>query len=159
MDKRIIFRILILLLLVANGCAGISTYPARSNDPQGIRVYPQKIYLFVDHEKKESKIISLPDIKSAYDIKPWSFLAKHDFKITITDAQVQELTSNQDSSAALSLLQKIVELAETAAKGEVIPGGKASALIDFTSDFGLDSGIYELDENGVFKRVSTKPKS
>jgi hypothetical protein len=156
MNRLITFFTLILSLLVVSGCAGISTYPAQSKDPQGIRVYPQRIYLLVDKEKNVSKIISLPDMKSAYDVKPWSFLSKHDFNIKIEDAQVKDLTSNQDSSAALSLLQKIVEVAAEAAKGGITTGGKAVALIDFASSFGLESGIYELDEAGVFKLASPK---
>ena len=147
---------LILSLLVVSGCAGISTYPARPNEPHGIRVYPQKIYLLVDKDSKSSKLVSLPDIKNGYDVKPWSFLSKHDFTIKIDEAQIKELISNQDSSAALSLLQKIVELAGEAAKEAVKAGaaaGKAAADIDIKSSFGFDTGIYEMSETGMFKRV------
>jgi hypothetical protein len=108
----------------------------------------------VDKEKKAGKIVSLPDIKNAYDVKPWSFLSKHDFSIKIQDAQVAELASNQDSSAALSLLQKIVELAGQAAMEAAKVGGKAVADVDCPSSLGLDTGIYELSESGIFKRVN-----
>ena len=145
---------LILLLLVGSGCAGIKTYPARPNEPHGIRVYPQKIYLLVDKEKNVSQLVSLPDIKNAYDIKPWSILSKHDFTIKIEEAQVKELESNQDSSAALSFLQKIVELAaKTAEKAMEEGAGRAVADVKFGSSLGFDTGIYELSETGTFKKV------
>ncbi len=155
MKKRIGWCALVFLSLAFIGCAGISTHPARPNQPNGIRVYPQRIYLLVDKEGKSSKLVSLPDLKNAYDVKPWSFLSKHDFTIKIEEAQVKELTSDQDSSAALSLLQKIVELAGEAAKegAKAAGGGKAVADIDIRSSLGFDTGIYELSETGVFKKV------
>jgi hypothetical protein len=156
MEKITISCALVLTFMVIGGCAGMSTYPAHPNEANGIRVYPQKIYLLVDKESKSSKLISLPDVKNAYDVKPWSFLSKHDFTIKIEDAQIKELTSDQDSSAALSLLQKIVELAgevaKEAAKGG--SGGKAVADIDFKSSLGFDTGVYELTEKGMFVKVS-----
>lgn len=155
MGKLIVSCAIISSLLIAVGCAGISTYPARPKDPYGIRVYPQKIYLLVDQEKNVSQLLSLPDVKNAYDIRPWSFLSKHDFTIKIEEAQVKELSSDQDSSAALSLLQKIVEVAgkvaEKAAAG--LAEGKAVADVKFASSLGFSTGIYELTETGMFKRV------
>ena len=155
MKKLTVCGALITLLLVAGGCAGISTNPASPNQANGIRIYPQKIYLLVDKDSKVSKLVSLPDGKNAYDVKPWSFLAKHDFTIKVEEAQIKELTSNQDSSAALSLLQKIVELAGEAAKeaATAAGGGKAVADIDIKSSLGFDTGIYELTETGMFKSV------
>lgn len=157
MKKLIVCCALVSLSLVVNGCAGISTRPASLNQANGIRIYPQKIYLLVDEEKKSSKFISLPDIKNAYDVKPWSVLSKHNFTIKIEEAQVKELSSNQDSSAALSLLQKMVELAADVAKEaakEAKDTGRAVAQIDIGSSLGFKTGIYELSETGVFKRVS-----
>lgn len=147
MKKLILCCALIIALIVVSGCAGISTYPARSNEPRGIRVYPQKIYLLVGDNK--SKFVSLPDVKNGYDIKPWSFLSKHDFNIKIEEAQLKELTSNQDTTAALSLVQKIVELAAKAAE----PGIKALPVGELESSFGFHPGIYELSETGLFKKV------
>ncbi len=146
---------LVVSLSMVSGCAGISTNAARSNEVHGIRVYPQKIYLLVDKEKNTSQLVSLPDIKNAYDIKPWSFLSKHEFTIKVEEAQVKELSSHQDSSAALSLLQKIVDLAAKAAEkaaGEMAEG-RAVADVKFGSSLGFATGIYELSETGVFKKV------
>jgi hypothetical protein len=133
----------------------MSTYPASPNEPHGVRVYPHKIYLLVDKGSNKSKLVSLPDLKNAYEVKPWSFLSKHEFKITIEGGHVKELTSNQDSSAALTLLQKIVELT-----AEKIPSG-AKAMVDsevIDSSFGFETGIYELTETGVFKKMDISPK-
>jgi hypothetical protein len=159
MKKLIVCCALVISLLVVSGCAGISTYPGRTNEPHGIRVYPQKIYLLVDKQQNSSKLVSLPDVKNAYDVKPWSFLSKHDFIIKIEEAQVKELTSNQDSSAALSLLQKIVELAAEAAKeaAKIEGGGRAVADIDIKSSLGFETGIYELSETGMFNKVKVSP--
>ena len=160
MKKVMVSCTLISFLLIVNGCAWISTYPARPHNPRGIRVIPQKIYLFIDG--KNNKLVSLPDLKNAYDVKPRSFLAKHDFTITIEAAQTKQLISNQDSTAALALLQKIVELAAAAANP--LPGGRengsASAKIDIDlqeSSFGFATGIYELSETGLFKKVALSP--
>lgn len=164
MKKLIVCCALILALLVVSGCAGICTYPARPNQARGIRVYPQKIYLLVASDGK-SKFVSLPDAKNGYDIKPWSFLSKHDFNIKIEEAQVKELDSKQDSSAALSFLQKIVEVAgkvaekaaEAAAEGVAMaarPSPKAMAVIENPSTYGFAPGIYELTETGEFKKVN-----
>lgn len=138
--------------LALGGCAGVS---------HGIKIYPQKVYLLVDKEKSVSKIVTLPDIKNGYELKPWSFLSKHDFTIKIEEAQIKELSSNQDSTAALALLQKIVEvggqLATEALKAAAPVAGKAVANIDLGSAFGLETGIYELDEMGQVRRVSPPP--
>ena len=127
-------------------------------DWYGDKVYPQRMYLLVDASKNISRLVSLPDIKNGYEIKPWSFLSKHDFTIKVQEAQITELSSNQDSSAALSLFQKIVEVAGPLA-AEALKGaaGKAVADIDLASAFGLQTGIYELDETGRLKRVADYP--
>jgi len=134
--------------LALSGCAGLST---------GVKVYPQKVYLFVDQTKNVSKILTLPDLKNSYLVQPWSFLSKHDFTIKIQEGQMTELTSNQDSSAALALLQKIVEVAGDLAKASAAAAGAAGvavADVDFPSSFGLETGIYELNESGKFSLVS-----
>jgi len=162
MKQLIVCCIFILALLGVSGCAGVTTYPALPHEARGIRVYPQKIYLLVS--KTESKFISLPDPKNGYDIKPWSFLSKHEFNIKIEEAQVKELDTKQDSSAALSLLQKVVEVAgkaaekaaETAARAAVTadgPESRAMAVVKNDSIYGFEPGIYELTEKGEFKKV------
>jgi len=152
MKKLIVCCVLTISLLVVSGCAGIHTYPARSNEPRGIRVYPQKVYLLVGGAN--SKLVSLPDVKNGYDVSPWAYLSKHDFTIKIEEGQLTELTSNQDTSGALSLIQKVVELAAQAAQ----PGLRTFSTTDIPLNLGLDSGIYELSETGVFKKVKVEQK-
>jgi hypothetical protein len=154
--KLIICCTLIVSLLVISGCAGMSTYTALPNEPRGVRVYPPKIYLLVDKDKTKCKLVSLPDFKNAYDVKPWAFLSKHDFTIKIEGGKITELTSNQDTSAALTLLQKLAELAAEKAPGPKGPEPSAIELDDVT--FGFESGIYELTEAG-FKKVHLVPEN
>src|SRR5258705_12899993 len=116
MRSRQVFNILVFVAVLAiGGCAGIS---------HGIKIYPQEIYLLVDKPSNQSKLLSLPDIKNGYEVKPWAFLSKHEFTVKIADAQVQEVTSNQDSTASLALLQKIVEVAGNLAT-EAVKAGAA----------------------------------
>lgn len=145
-----------ILLLIISGCAGMSTYTALPNEPRGVRVYPQKIYLLVDKEKNKSKMISLPDFKNAYDIKPWAILSKHNFTIKIEGGNITELTSDQDTSAALTLLQKIAELA---AEKAPVPKGLGAAAVELDeATFGFETGIYELTDAG-FKKVRLAPEN
>jgi hypothetical protein len=143
--------IILIALVSLNACAGVS---------HGIRIYPQKVYLFVDAKKDSARILTLPDIKNAYEVKPWSFLSKHDFSVKLAEAQVTELSSNQDSTAALALLQKIVEIAgelggealKAAIEGaKAGKGAKPVADVDLGSALGLQSGIYEFNEKGLVK--------
>lgn len=62
-----------------------------------------------------------------------------------------ELASDQDSSAALALRQKIVEVGGELAKASAAAAGIAVADVDIASSFGLETGIYELDETGKFR--------
>jgi hypothetical protein len=149
---------LIISILVISGCAGLSTYSALPNEPpRGVRVYPPKIYLLVDKDKKQSKVICLPDFKNAYDVKPWTFLAKHDFTIKMAGGNVTELTSNQDTSAALALIQKMAELVAAGAAGAAGAKGMGPGEVTLEeATYGFESGIYELTEAG-FKKVTLAP--
>jgi len=142
----------IAVLLTVCGCAGIS---------HGVKVYPQKVYLFVhndpsDSSKSASKIVSLPDIKNGYEIKPWSFMSKHTFTVKVAEAQVTEVTSDQDSTASLALLQKIVEVGGQLGLEALKQGAAAKAVaeIDMGSSLGLSSGVYEFNEMGKLQKVS-----
>jgi hypothetical protein len=150
--KRAIALVSVIFSLVGiAACAGITN---------GVRIYPQKVYLFVDKDKGVSKVLTLPDLKNSYQVLPWSFLSKHNFVVKVQEGQVTELSSDQDSSGAIALLQKIVEVggdlakAQLAAAAKGVATGTAVADIDFTSSFGLETGIYELGEFGKFVAVS-----
>lgn len=145
--------IFLLLFLSVASCASVS---------HGVKIYPQKVYLFVDANANSSRILTLPDIKNGYDVKPWSFLSKHDFTMKVTEGQVSEITSNQDSSTALALLQKIVEIAgelgaealkQAAEAAKAAKVAKPVADVEIASSLGLSTGIYEFDEKGLLKRL------
>jgi hypothetical protein len=131
------------------GCSGISTYRAEKGGAvRGVRVYPAKVYLFVGD--KTSKLVSLPDYENAYDVKPWAFLAKHDFNIKMADGLVTEMDVKLDSTASLALIQKAADLAAAAARGIAT----AVSEEDLAGTFGLAPGVYTFDSSGSLKLVS-----
>jgi hypothetical protein len=142
----------IMLAVAITGCATIVTKHPESPDktPNGVRVYPPKVYLFVDKAANESQLLVLPDYKHAYDIKPLTILAKQDFKIDVDDGIVKALTSNQDTTAFLTVLTKAAELG---AKAAGIPVSKQT----LKGTFGLDEGVYELNDEGRFVRLPSQP--
>lgn len=134
-------------MLQALGCTSIETKAANLTEkPDGIRVYPSKVYLLVDKEKSKSVIMYAPDYKRAYDIKPTSVFAKHDFSIDIDEGQVKKITSNQDGTAFLTFFEGAVTTAAKAA-------GVAVSASPIEGNFGLDSGIYQLQDDGRFLKI------
>src|ERR1051325_5986482 len=103
-------------LIWFTGCAEIVTHSADLNHaPQGIRVYPPKVYLLVDEVAKESTWVVSPDFKRAYDIKPCTIFSKQNFNVKIDGGQVTELTANQDTTQLPALLQQAGQLGAKAA--------------------------------------------
>jgi hypothetical protein len=145
------FFLIVSLLLALNvaGCATIITTKANPNEnPNGIRVFPPRVYLFVDKEKEKSQLIYLPDYGRAYDIKPLTFLAKQDLTVEFGEGgQVAKFTANQDTTAIIELLKRAAELA---AKGLGVPVAKEV----IQSNLGLESGIYRLEDDGTWVRVT-----
>ncbi len=128
-----------------SGCATLVTRKADlAAAPAGVRVYPPKVYLLVDAAERKSTLAFLPDYTRAYDVLPFSFLAKQDFKIEFDEGQLKALAANQDTTALVSLLKEGASLAAQAAGV-----GASSATIAGT--FGLPSGIYILDDDGTFR--------
>jgi hypothetical protein len=137
-----------LLAAGLHGCASVSTTPADpKSPPDGIRVHPTRVYLFVDNEKSRSHVVYAPDPESAYDVKPTSFLAEHDFKLDIDAGQVKSLTSNANPAAVLALFREATDIAAGAGIGR----GTTDTTLEGT--FGLEDGIYVL-QNGRFEKVS-----
>ena len=122
------------------GCATILTRKVTNvaDEPEGIRVYPPKLYLFVDAQKGESSLITAPDFGNAYDVKPLTVFAKNEFKLEIDDGVVKAVTSNQDTTAFLTFFK---EAAQMAAKG----AGLGVSQSPLKGTFGLTTGIYVLD--------------
>lgn len=147
MKRTAEYGLLCIICVLLVGCATIVTEKADlTKQPDGIRVYPPKVYLLVDTKAEKTTLVYVPDYSRAYDVKPLTILAKHDFKIEVEEGQVKTLTSNQDTTAFLSLIK---EGATLAAKGAGV--GVSSSVINGT--FGLETGIYRLDDDGVFRRV------
>jgi hypothetical protein len=86
------------------GCATLETQKADLNKaPEGVRVYPPKVYLFVGTDK--SYLTHSPDFENAYDIKPLTIFAKQDFNITFTESELTQVQANQDTTAILDFLR------------------------------------------------------
>jgi hypothetical protein len=139
--------------LLMGGCATIWTEKASADSaPNGIRVYPSTVYLFVDTAKDETKVKILPDLANGYDVKPITVLAKQDFEMEISQetGNISKIKANQDTTAIIALLDRVAEIA---AKGAGVP--VAAEVLDGT--FGLQTGIYVLKSDGTFKQVSAGP--
>src|SRR5206468_3210193 len=62
-------------------CATVLTQKADlAKKPNGVRVYPPKVYLMVDTVEKKTTLAYLPDYSRAYDVLPVTIFAKQDFK-------------------------------------------------------------------------------
>lgn len=142
--------ICVMVAAVATGCATVVTNKADLNDaPKGVRIYPPKVCLLVDTTVQKTTIAYLPDYTRAYDIKPLTILAKQDFKIETDEGQLKALTANQDTTAMLTFLKEAAALAAKSAGVAV-----SSTVINGT--FGLESGIYQLGDDGIFRKMTEK---
>jgi len=138
---------LALLACTLMSCATLRTYEADlSAKPKGVRVYPPKVYLFVDAQKQKSHLIHLPDFERAYDIVPVAVLAEHQFAVELDGGLLRSLTSKQDPTALLTFLKETAALGAGAA-------GLPIAKETFDGTFGLRSGIYLLTDEGEFQLV------
>lgn len=146
--KRLTYGIILAFLgSVIAGCATFVTEKANlDKKPDGVRIYPPKVFLLVDTGEKKSTILYAPDYERAYDMKPITFLAKQDFTVNVEDGMLKSLTSNQDSTAILTFIKGAAEMGAKAAGLPV-----SSTVIDGT--FGLDSGMYLLHHDGIFRKV------
>lgn len=141
----------IFVVSVLCGCAYVETNRADPGGiPNGVRVYPTRLYIAVDEARNMTRIFTGPDMRRAYDIRPVSIFAKHDFQLDITDGQISQMRSNQDSTAFLTFIR---ETAALAAKAAGLP--VSSENIEGT--FGLRTGLYTLSDSGSIERVPTPP--
>ncbi len=143
-------KVSLALLLLASGCAGIVTKKARlDHAPRGVRIYPPKVYLMVDNSQFKSTITFLPDYTRAYDIQPATLFAKQDFKVEVVDGQLKSIAAGQDTTAFIALLRQGADYAAQAA-------GIGTASTTVAGCFDLPSGIYVMDDNGVFRRTTVE---
>ena len=147
MNRIITIFVGAVFLGLSSGCATVVTNDADlAKTPNGVRVYPPKVYLMVDTGEKRTTLAFLPDFSRAYDVKPLTIFAKQDFKIEIDEGQLKALTSNQDTTTFLTFMKEAATLAAKASGATV-----SSTVINGT--FGLDSGIYRLNDNGRFEKT------
>lgn len=141
----------LLAAALASGCATVVTSKADLNrPPEGVRIYPPLVVLLVDAAEKKTTIAYLPDYSRAYDVKPRTLLAKQEFKIETDEGQLKSLTATQDTTAILSFIKENAALAAKAA-------GVAASSSVINGSFGLESGIYRLGDDGVFRRMTVAP--
>ena len=120
------------------GCAMIKTSTADLQQaPRGVRVYPPAVYLFVD-AAKGSQYVVVPDYSRAYDVRPFTFLAKNSFGVELADGVLTKYTGDQDTSGFISFLSTA---GQTAAKA----AGVAVSQQSFAGTFGFTNGVYKLD--------------
>lgn len=152
MMKKLCLSIVMTTYLLLSGCATVLTERSDfSKSPEGIRIYPPKTYFFVDNQKYKTKIILLPDYANAYDIKPFTFIAKQDFNLEINEiGMLNKITANQDSTAFVELIKAIGDIAKSA---EGIPPGNLSVQ-DIDGCFGLSNGMYTLTLEGKLIQVA-----
>ena len=140
-------KLVLVALLGLSACATVHTQWARdsSDPPDGVRVYPPKVYLMVDTKAQQSTIALLPDYENAYDIKPVAIFAKNNFSIQTDDGQVKSFSLNQDTTGFLTFFY---QAGQAAAKGAGLP--VSTQVIKGT--FGLSDGIYVMDSSGTFRK-------
>jgi len=95
---------------------------------------------------KYSMIHYAPDYNRAYDVKPFTFLAKHDFILDIDNGQLQSFTAFQQSMISLAM----PDFGSNRTKVPSAPGGPTQ----IEGTFGLAPGIYEMQQSGEFKKIN-----
>src|SRR5262249_44069793 len=114
--------------------------------PNGVRVYPPAVYLFVDNVKGSQYLVG-PDFSAAYDVKPVTFLAKNSFSLELSDGVLSKYTGDQDTSGFISFLTSAGQSAAKAA-------GAAVSMQSMPGSFGLANGIYKFDvASQTFKKI------
>jgi hypothetical protein len=144
-ERRTLFLLALLALLA--GCTTVRTRRADPDQPPaGVRLYPPRVYLLVDEKKPDATaIFFLPDYSRAYDVRPVTFLARQDFRVELQDGQLKSLTADQDTAPLLDLLGK-------AASSPLLRGPSMPAPGLGATD-GFKTGVYRLDDDGVFRPV------
>ena len=125
MRRHLIVPLASLLLLSA--CSTIQTVKVSdpNSAPDGVRVFPPKVYLAVDKQNVLSQVYVLPDYQRAYDIKPIRIWSKNDFSVELDDGKLSKLTSNEDTTAILTFIN---QAGQAAAKGAGIPVAGSAAI-------------------------------
>ncbi|MHB9073347.1 MAG: hypothetical protein ACYC6G_07470 [Desulfobaccales bacterium] len=143
--SNILLMVLMAVIITGLGCSGLTvSRPEINAPPNGIRVYPPKVYLFADGKGKGT-VFYLPDYGEAYDVKPFAFLMKQEFNLKMSGGQVTELTDSQDPTPFFNMIQGIAQKALELPK----PVGGESVSVD------VPPGVYVLNKvTGQFDPVT-----
>jgi hypothetical protein len=135
------------LAVLCCGCTAIKTSKADLNQaPDGVRVYPPAVYLFVD-KAHGSQYVVAPDYSRAYDVKPRTLFAQQGFGVELNDGLLTKYSGSQDTTGPLSILQRGAELGARAA-------GVSVSQVNLPGNFGYADGIYRLNpDTGRFERI------
>ncbi len=140
--------ILYWLFYILTGCAWVTATPAPPGERvRGIPIYDVKPILIVTANSVTVEMV--PNYNRAYGLRFGSFLAKHQFKATITNGIITSVDSNQDSTDALKLLgdlgekflDKVLPTAQSKEGGGV---GAPQRFGVFSFDFDKDGNLVGL---------------
>jgi hypothetical protein len=130
-------------------CARIETRAAKGPVPDGVRIYPPRVLLFVDAEydrgKGRSSLVVVPDLGNAYDVRQETFLAKNDLQVEVEDGMLRSFWNTIDTTPALAFFKGA---GDVGAKTAGIATGVSAREMEGT--FGLATGIYALRPDGSF---------
>ncbi len=161
MKRAMMLCLAVLVITVFLGCEAIVTTKAAppkdggvgylTENPEGIRVYPTRVYLIVTNEGYT--IEYWPDYRQAYDIKPRVYLSKNDFKIQIKNGQVESLNSNTDTTDIAKTVIETIPKVMVPISGEIKKAGEPTRAVSI----GLKPGVYRLEDDGKFHVVEIVP--
>lgn len=96
---------------------------------------------------KGSYYLTAPDYSRAYDIRPFTLLAKNSFSLELSDGVMTKYTGDQDTSGFISLLS-------TAGQSAAKAAGLSVSMQSLPGAFGFSNGVYRLDpKTQKFERI------
>lgn len=127
-----------------SGCAYTFAYELGPDDSYiGFRVYECKPLIAI--QQSGLSVIFVPNPSKAYAVKFGTFLAKNDVEIAFNkDCGISNLKSNQDSTAAIQLLQDVVDkLAPDAVVPKQTGGGAGTTRVELYEIVFNDDGTID----------------
>jgi hypothetical protein len=134
---------LVTLTMLGFGCAWTTVTPVAKDDrtTPGFRYYDAKPLLLVT--KTNTQIVFVPNYSRPYAVSFGAFLAKHEMKLTITDAVFfKEIDDKQDPS---ELVKGLIALGQDALKAAA---SAASAASDAVAGELVAVYEFKFDDNG-----------
>jgi len=102
---------LIVGILFLSGCAYTTAKPVdfTDRDTKGFRVYEPRPLLVVTD--KSTQVVFVPNFDRGYAVRFGAFLSKNDITLKTTEGALTEISSNIDTTAALTLFQTLGQTA------------------------------------------------